>query len=327
MKMITLIASGFVVGVLAGWLLARPAVGTPAASRQAQSETAQGVAKPAPPAADAPAATAPPQRSFVDSPVGPPSGAPPAASAQPGPPAPLEVPGRTRCMLARRGIIASAILRPVVEVLVGPGDRVTKGQVLIKLFDLEPQAKVRARENELRSVEARAQASRRNLELAERSQQTGALPQTTYNELRGTALSNEALVLAAKAELAHAQGELKLYTITASIDGEVAWLDISPGTVTWPGTLIWGEIVDLRELDVRCDLTPAQADLVVLGQSADVRLDGKTAGAGTGKVVFVGQVADRNSGLVPVVVRLANPEARVRAEVPVKVRFRTDAAS
>jgi len=70
----------------------------------------------------------------------------PAASAQPGPMAPLEVPGRTRCMLSRRGIIAAAILRPVVEVLVGPGDRVTKGQVLIKLFDLEAQAKLRARE-------------------------------------------------------------------------------------------------------------------------------------------------------------------------------------
>jgi multidrug efflux pump subunit AcrA (membrane-fusion protein) len=72
-----------------------------------------------------------------------------AALAQPGPRAPLEVPGRTRCILSRRGIIAAPILRPVVAVLVGPGDRVTKGQVLIKLFDLEPQAKVRAREQEL----------------------------------------------------------------------------------------------------------------------------------------------------------------------------------
>ena len=115
----------------------------------------------------------------------------PAASAQPGPRLRWRCPGRTRCMLARRGIIASAILRPVVEVLVGPGDRVTKGQVLIKLFDLEPQAKVRAREKELRSIEAKAQASRRNLDLAEKSQQTGAIPQTTYNEMRGTALSNE----------------------------------------------------------------------------------------------------------------------------------------
>jgi RND family efflux transporter MFP subunit len=229
-------------------------------------------------------------------------------------------------MLGRRGIIATAIGRPVVEVLVGPGDRVSKGQPLIKLYDLEPRAKVRARENDLRSVEARAQASRRNLDLAERSQQTGALPQTTYNELRGTALSNEALVLAAQAELAHVQSELKLYTITASMDGEVAWLDVSPGTVTWPGTLIWGEIVDLRELDVRCDLTPAQAEQVAVGQSAEVRPDGKPEVAGTGQVAFLGKVADRNSGLVPVVVRVANPQERLRAEVPVKVRFRTDAA-
>jgi cobalt-zinc-cadmium efflux system membrane fusion protein len=214
-------------------------------------------------------------------------------------------------------------MRPVVEVLVGPGDRVTKGQVLIKLFDLEPQSKVRAREQELRSIEAKAQASRRNLDLAERSQQTGALPQTTYNEMRGTALSNEAQVLAAEAELSLAQSELKLYTVTAPIDGEVAWLDVSPGTVTWPGSLIWGEIVDLRELDIRCELSPAQAEQVAVGQSAQVRLEGNAEAVGTGKVVFLGKVADRNSGLVPVVVRVANPQGRLRAEVAVKVLFQT----
>jgi RND family efflux transporter MFP subunit len=224
-------------------------------------------------------------------------------------------------MLARRGIIASAILRPVVEVLVGPGDRVMKGQVLIKLFDLEPQAKIRAREKELKSIEARARFSRRNLDLAEKSQHTGALPGTTFNEFSATALSNEAQMLAAEAELSLAQSELKLYTVTAPIDGEVAWLDVSPGTVTWPGTLIWGEIVDLSELDVRCELSPLQADQVAVGQSADVWLDGKTEAAGTGKVVFVGKVADRNSGLVPVVVRVSNSQDRLRAEVPVKARF------
>jgi len=247
----------------------------------------------------------------------------PAASLPTGSTASLQVPGRTRCMLARRGIIAAAILRPVVEVLVGPGDRVTKGQVLIKLFDLEPQAKLRAREKELSSIEAKARYSRRNLDLAEKSRQTGALPETTYNEIRATALSNEAQVLAAEAEVSLAQSELKLYTVTASIDGEIAWLDVSPGTVTWPGSLIWGEIVDLRELDIRCELSPAQAERVAMGQSAEVWLDGKPEAAGTGKVVFVGKVADRNSGFVPVVVRVANAQERLRAEVAVKVRFQT----
>ena len=46
--------------------------------------------------------------------------------------------------------------------------------------------------------------------------------------------------------------------------------------------------------------------------------------AGTGKIVFIGKVANRNSGLIPIVVRLANLEERLRAEVPVKVRFQTE---
>jgi RND family efflux transporter MFP subunit len=247
----------------------------------------------------------------------------PGAPAQPGPAGVLEVPGRTRCMLSNRGIISSPILRPVVEVLVSPGDRVTKGQVLIKLYDLEPQAKVRAREKELRSIEAKAQYSRRNLDIADRSRNTGAMPESMYNDVRATALSYEAQVPAAEAELALAESELKLYTVTASIAGEIAWLDVSPGTVTWPGSLVWGEIVDLRELDIRCELTPVQADQVSVGQSTEVWLDGKAEAAGTGKVVFVGKVANRNNGMVPVVVRIANVQERLRAEIGVKVRFDT----
>ena len=247
-----------------------------------------------------------------------------AASARSEPAAGLEVPGRTRCMLSRRGIIASAILRPVVKVLVGPGDQVKKGQALIKLFDLESRAKVRAREEDLRSIEARTQYSRRNLTLAEKGRQTGAIPENSYNEIRATALSNEAQMHAAEAELALARSELSLYTVTASIDGEIAWLDVSPGAVSWPGALIWGEIIDLRELDVRCELSPVQADQVAMDEPAEIWLDGKAEAIATGKVVFVGKMADRDSGLIPVVVRAANLEGRLRAEVAVKVRFQAE---
>jgi len=39
---------------------------------------------------------------------------------------------------------------------------------------------------------------------------------------------------------------------------------------------------------------------------------------------LVGKVADRNNGFVPVVVRVANAQERLRAEVVVKVRFPTE---
>ena len=63
-----------------------------------------------------------------------------------------------------------------------------------------------------------------------------------------------------------------------------------------------------------------------MGQSAEVRLDGKAEAAGTGKIVFIGKVANRNNGLIPIVVRVANAQERLRAEVAVKVRFRTEKA-
>jgi multidrug efflux pump subunit AcrA (membrane-fusion protein) len=82
--------------------------------------------------------------------------------------------------------------------------------------------------------------------------------------------------------------------------------------------------MDLRELDVRSELEPVQAEQVAVGQSAEVWLAGKPEAAATGKVVLVGKAADRNSGLIPVVVRVANPQERLRAEVAVKVRFQAE---
>ena len=117
-------------------------------------------------------------------------------------------------MLSHRGIIASSILRPVVEVLVGPGDRVMKGQVLIKLYDLEPQAKVRAtgEGTEKHRGEGHSTAGGTSTTPSVRVS-TGAMPENVYNDVRATALSNEAQVPAAEAELALAESELKLYTV------------------------------------------------------------------------------------------------------------------
>ena len=78
--------------------------------------------------------------------------------------------------------------------------------------------------------------------------------------------------------------------------------------------------MDLREIDVRCELTPEQADRVSVGQAAEVRLCGKEE-AVAGRVVFVGITADQATGLVPVIVWLSNPRERLRCNVPVRVRL------
>jgi multidrug resistance efflux pump len=131
----------------------------------------------------------------------------------------------------------------------------------------------------------------------------------------------EAKVAAAQAAVAVARSELEHYSIRAPIDGVVNWLDVYPGTVSRPGTTVWGEILDLREIDVRCDLTAEQAERVAVGQTAEVRNGGKGE-RWSARVVFVGIAADRRTGRVPVRVRLKG--ARLRCYVEVVVRLGND---
>jgi multidrug resistance efflux pump len=131
----------------------------------------------------------------------------------------------------------------------------------------------------------------------------------------------EAKVAEAKAAVEAAEAELEHYTVTAAIDGVVSWLGVNPGAVPRPGVAVWGEILDLREIDVRCDLAPEQADRVTVGQAAEVRRNGKRDERWEGRVAYVGIAADQQTGRVPVLVRLTDAKERLRCYVPVEVRF------
>jgi RND family efflux transporter MFP subunit len=237
----------------------------------------------------------------------------------------LEVEGRTQCVPGRKAIIAPVPLHPVEEVLIVPGDKVMKGQVLVKIDADEPKADARNKKAQLEGAIVTREEARRALDVVEKSRDM--LPERRMYEARMALLKAEADERAAKAALEAAEAELEHYTLTAPIDGVVAWLDVYPGTVSRPGTTVWGEILDLSEIDVRCEVTPEQVERVALGQTAEVRAKWRKEPYGTGKVVFIGIAADKSSGQVPVVVRLANPQGALRCNVPVQVRLNVSPGS
>jgi multidrug efflux pump subunit AcrA (membrane-fusion protein) len=99
----------------------------------------------------------------------PPSPAKPAAKEEttPGTLA-IEVPGLTQCIPTRKSTIAPVPLHPVVDVLVTLGDRVKKGQPLVKLDDDEAQADVRGKHAALESARIALKEARRYLAAATR---------------------------------------------------------------------------------------------------------------------------------------------------------------
>lgn len=235
--------------------------------------------------------------------------------------APLEVVGKTQPVQGRRCIIAPVPLHPVVEVLVKPGDRVKKGQALVKLDDDEAQADVRAKRAALGSAEILLKEARRHQGASEKAHSAGALAEATYCVACVTAMKAEQEHAAAKAALEAAEAELEHFTVESYINGVVAWLDVHPGMVSRPGTTVWGEVLDLSELDVRCELPPEQVERLAMDQIAEVRAAGRNEVLATGKVTYIGIAADKNSGLITVMVRVPNPKLGLRGNVPVQVRF------
>ena len=231
---------------------------------------------------------------------------------------PLDVSGLTQCAPGRRGIIAPVPLHPVLEVKVVPGQRVKKGQELVILDDDEARADVRLKQALLDSARQSAGEARRFQKKVESVPEI--MPEQRLFDARLAVRKTEADERAAKAALDSAEAELEHFHVTAIVDGIVSRLDVCPGVVARPGTTVWGEIVDLRELDVRCELRPEQADHVAVGQKVEVRTtDGSTLPEG--RITFIGPVADAKTGHVPVLVRFPNPEERVRCGVNVSVRF------
>jgi multidrug resistance efflux pump len=131
----------------------------------------------------------------------------------------------------------------------------------------------------------------------------------------------EARLGTAKAELDASEAELEHYALFAPIDGVISWLDAPLGTAARPGTAIWGEIVDLREIDARCEVTPEQADHLDRDKPAELIWPGSDLTCWTGRVVFVGPVANARTGLVAVLARFNNPQERLRANVTVQLRL------
>jgi RND family efflux transporter MFP subunit len=232
--------------------------------------------------------------------------------------------GRTQPAPGRAALICPVPLHPVEEVLVKVGDRVKKGDKLVRLDDDEPQADVRAKEAILESAGVCTKEAQLLFNHLEPLHRSGSVSEQTYHKAKSALAKCQADERAADANLHAAKAELEHYLLTSPIDGIIASLNVVPGQVSRPGTTIWGQIIDPSEIDIRCDVPPAQADRLALGQSANVSLTGLPDLKMSAQVVNVGIAGDPQTGKVPVLLRVDNRSGKLRCYVEVKVRFTND---
>ncbi len=187
--------------------------------------------------------------------------------------------------------IASQIVGRVVEVRIKDGDRVKKGDVLVKLDPTEARARVDsaiARAGRLRTAIDQA---RRDLEKTSRDESQlsklrdrGFSTVTELADARTTKAKSELSMAMCENELRESEALRKMYEqelsrtqILAPIDGVVAGLSVDVGEVVIAGTTnlkgsVLMTVADPRRLRIRADIDETDVPLVRPGQPAKVFL-------------------------------------------------------
>ncbi|MEZ5459366.1 MAG: efflux RND transporter periplasmic adaptor subunit [Steroidobacteraceae bacterium] len=209
----------------------------------------------------------------------------------------------------------------IAAVLVEAGDRVRRGQLLARLDTSVAQPQLRSIEAALAEARAAADLAAAEARRAEEVAASGALSAQEIERRRSAAVSAEAKVQVAAAQLAESRARLARTEIRAPSDGIILTRDAEVGQLATPSSgalfrLGRGGAIEMRGVVAEQDL-PALAP----GQLASVRITGVER-AFEGKVRLIGAVIDPQTRLGSVRIDLPSdpqlrPGAFARAQVSV----------
>lgn len=220
----------------------------------------------------------------------------------------------------RQSVLTAEVEARVDQVLVRAGERVAPGQLL---------GRMDARDLEIRLAEQRANlaASQAQLELAEKIQKRNEellarnfVSATSVDNSRSTLDANREAVKAREAQLGLARQALDKAAIRSPIAGIVAERSVEPGQHVGLNTRLFS-VVDLKELEFAANVPVGEVGAIRVGQAVSLTAEG-FAEPFSGRVERIAPTAEAASRMIPVYVRVANPDERLKGGMVVQGRVR-----
>jgi HlyD family secretion protein len=207
----------------------------------------------------------------------------------------------------------------ISEVRVEAGDRVHKGQILARLNPITAQSQLDSAEASLDEVLANAAVAQS--EWARAQQGEDIFSKEENERRRTTALTAQAKVKAARAQVRDARNKLAQTIILAPTDGIVLTRTAEVGQIAVPGSTVLFHLARDAEIEMRGEVAEQEVPRLALGQTATVRLDG-VAQNFTGKIWQIGAVIDAGTrqGTVRIVLppnQNLRPGSFARADIEV----------
>lgn len=198
----------------------------------------------------------------------------------------------------------------IVSIHAEVGDRVKRGQVLARLDQSVILPQVHRLAASLEEARAQAALSQAEYERARGVEASGALSAEEIERRRARAVTDEARVKVAAAQLAEAQARLRRTEIRAPADGVVLVRNAEVGQMASPAGEPLFRLAQGGEVEMRGQVAEQDLPLLAVGQPATVRLTG-SAEPFTGTVRLLGAIIDPQTRLGEI--RLAlQPDPQLR---------------
>lgn len=219
--------------------------------------------------------------------------------------------------------VGARITGKVEHLYANIGDRVRKGQVLVKLE--QDDLKARADQAEAAYAEASASFDKAKIDL-ERDKplaQAGYISQQNIDVLQNVHDMSKARLMKAKADLDYAKTQLSYATITAPISGTIASVMTQQGETVAAGmnapTFI--TIIDLNKLEVNAYVDETDVGKIGVAQEALFTVDTFPDKDFTGKVtaIYPRAVLQENVVNYITLISIDNPEGKLKPDMTANV--------
>jgi RND family efflux transporter MFP subunit len=265
----------------------------------------------------------------------------------------VELLGTTQPLPDHVARISAPVEGRVQSVLVGTdnkhiseGQPVQAGDVIVQLDDRRVRADLQKSIAGQKALQADLESAKLAQKLAaidverlrdlanSRSQGSSSIPLVSQVEIQKARLALEdadaklsatqARLDAGAKEVESLNLQLKLHTLTSPRKGRLGRLRVVPGDTLAVGAPV-SEVVDLDDaIDILCFVAPSVAGQLRLGQAARLGgLDSPSTVDAEGHVEFIADQAEPDSGNLAVKVRFPNQQARLRANMVVRIRVLT----
>jgi membrane fusion protein (multidrug efflux system) len=211
------------------------------------------------------------------------------------------------------------------------GSNVKTGQVLYQLQKAQFEAAVQAAQAQLASAKAALWQAQLAFDRASRLNQKGFEAQAVLDQAQATRDQDQAAVQAAQASLDQAQLNLSYCTISSPIDGRIGAITLTKGNLVTPSTPPLATVNQLDPIRVVFSVSDRviisankknPENRIAPGLAVNLELPDGSAYGQTGKINFLDNRVDPQTGTVSVFADFANPAAQLLpgANVTIKVQ-------